>query len=361
MASRYPEEEESEESREGTASHWLGETLIQMATAMHVTPSIRDDLIGIAAPNGITVSDEMFDAAWMYADDVVREIKQRPGASYGVEHRITAPQIHAESFGTCDTWLLDRNEALLIIWDYKYGRRGVEAFENWQAINYAAGLFNELGIDGNEDQYLTVDIRIVQPRYFHRDGPVRSWQVRAADLRGHITTLSNNAHIALSDRAECRSGEHCRNCSARHACTAALDAGLGMYEAVSRPVPSELSPQALGTQLALIKRARKQLEYLEAGYEEQVENIIRSGNRVPGWVSETSYGRLSWAKPADEVFQLGELMGIDLRKPEEPITPTQAKSKGIDAEVVHAYSEKIKHGFKIVPDNINKAREVFTK
>lgn len=360
MSARYPEEP-SEDTLNGEASHWLGETLIQMGAVMHVTPDIRDGLVGSAAPNGVIISDEMFEAAWEYANDVVREIRAHPGAMWAVEYHIKAPNVHKESFGTTDAWLYDSVNQRLIAWDYKYGHKIVEAFENWQGINYVAGFFDMLGIDGVTDQTLRVEIRIVQPRAFHRDGAIRSWKLLGSELRPYITTLSNNAHISLSAGAVTRSGEHCIYCNARHACSAALTAGLGMYEAVNKPVPAELTPTQLGTQLAIIKRARKQLEYLESGYEEQLKALIRSGSRVPGWSVEQGVGNRQWSKPTEEILKLGELMGVDLKEPVKAISPAQAEKKGIDAAVIAAYVERKPGAMKVVPDNNNKAKEVFKK
>lgn len=358
MVARYPEEE-SEDTLNGEASHWLGETLIQMGAAMHVTPSVRDGLLGQAAPNGVIISDEMFEAAWEYANDVVREIKKYPFAAWGVETRIKAPNIHAESFGTTDAYLYDPQSNRLIVWDYKYGYKIVEAFENWQGINYVAGLFDMLSIDGLQDQTLRVDIRIVQPRAFHRDGAIRSWKVLGSDLRGYINILHNNAHEALSENAKTRSGEHCIYCNARHACQAALDGGLGMFEAVNKPIPAELAPEQLGTQLSIVKRARKQLEYLESGYEEQLKSLIRGGSNVPGWSVEQGLGKRQWSKPVDEILKFGDLMGVDLREPVKAISPAQAEKKGIDEAVVAAYVERRQIGLKVVPDNNSKAKQVF--
>lgn len=360
MSAQYPEEP-SDDTLAGEASHWLGETLIQMGAVMHVTPDIREGLVDSQAPNGVIISDEMFEAAWEYANDVVREIKQHPGAVWAVEYHIKAPSIHAESFGTTDAFLYDAQDHRLIVWDYKFGHKIVEAFENWQGINYVAGLFEMLGIDGVLDRELRVDIRIVQPRAFHRDGAIRSWRMLGHELRGYFNQLSNAAHEALSDRARTRSGEHCIYCNARHACQAALDAGLGMFEAVNKPVPSELTPEQLGTQLAIVKRARKQLEYLESGYGQQLMSLIRSGKNVPGWAVEQGVGNREWAKPIEEVLQLGSLLGVDLREPVKLVSPAQAEKKGIDKSVIAAFVERKPAGLKIVPDNNKKAREVFSK
>lgn len=359
MSAAYPETEGSQASAEGTASHEIAETLIQCGLGMHVTDSIRKDIVGDTASNGVVFTDEMFDAAWVYADDVLRESRARKATPH-TEHRIKAPYIHAESFGTVDGFLYDDVQHELLVWDYKYGFGIVEAFENWQAINYLAGLLDELGINGHTDQHTRVRIRIAQPRAFHQDGQIREWTILASELRGYFNILSNNAHIALGPDATTHTGDHCRYCEALHACPAALKVGVSLFEVTGHPLPVELTPQNMGLQLSIIQRARKQLEYLESAFEEQVKSSIRSGKIVPGWMVESSYGRQKWARPVDEVIALGDMMGQDLRKPLEAITPTQAKKLGIDEALISAYSERPNTGLKLTPDNKNKAREVFS-
>ena len=363
MSQACPEPEGSQEAAEGEASHHIAAELILAYRRFNTDAPTRESMIGKTAPNGVVFTEEMYDAAEIYANDAIEVIEAtgvRFGLETGVEKRIEMKRIHAESFGTPDFYLYDDKTHELFIWDYKYGYGVVEAFENWQAINYAAGLFDILGIDGTSDQFIKVRIRIAQPRAFHKDGEIREWTVTASELRGYINILSNNANKALSDKAETHSGEHCRYCSARHACSAALEAGIGLYEVTSIPLPVELSIEAIGTQLAIIKRAKKQLEYLESGFEEQVKGLIRSGKIVPGWNLEQGKGREKWAKPIEEVIALGEMFGQDLSKPPEAITPNQARKLGIDASVITAYSEVPQTGLKVVPNNANKAREVFS-
>lgn len=364
MAEHYPELEESEEAREGTASHEIGEQLITAATRANVGRPTKESLVGSFASNGVVITDEMYECAELYANDVVEVMRDRKivgGNGFGVEHRIEAKDIHAESFGTVDAFLFDPSKMELFIWDYKFGHSEVTAFENWQAINYASGLLNELGIDGTMDSSVTVRIRIVQPRSYTAEGPIREWVINAADLRPYFNTLANGATKALSDEATTLSGEHCKNCEARHACSAALQAGLRLYEVASKPVPQELSREALGTQLTILNRAKKQLEYLISGYEAQVASLLKSGETVPGWSVKEGKGRPKWSKPLGEVIALGELMGKNLLKDPEAVTPAQAKKLGIDAGVIAAYSEIPSTGLKVVPQDENKARNVFTK
>ena len=264
MSQQYPETEDGEEALEGEASHEIATSLINSATRAPTLPG-SENFVGKQATNGIIYTDEMYEGAREYANDVNKVMQERAifgGLGFGTEQCLTMPQIHELSFGTPDQFIYDTINHELFIWDYKFGYIIYEAFENWQIINYIAGIVELLNLNGIDDQNITVHLRIVQPRAFHRDGSIRQWTVKLSNLRGYFNILHSNAHIALSNDSIIRSGKHCRFCSARHACPAALQAGMTLYETAIKPVPIELSPQALGVQLLIIQRAIKQLEYL---------------------------------------------------------------------------------------------------
>jgi len=364
MAQTYPETEESVEAREGTASHEIGAEIITDAKTNNRQRHTAKDWVGITASNGVIFTEDMFDGAKEYADDVIAVMRRTGvfgGPNIRIEQRVEIPAVHEINWGTPDCSIYHKLGNALYVWDYKFGFKVVEAFENWQAIDYVAGLLDELEINGHVDQLTKVHIRIAQPRAFHRDGTIREWVVLASELRAYFNILHGNAHKTLGPDAEFHTGSHCKHCPGRHACPAALKAGLGLYEVTTKPVPVELSPEALGVQLAIVKRARKQLEYLESGFEEQVKGIIRSGSLVSGWAVEQGFGRETWGKPIKEVIALGDMLNFDLRKPVDTITPNQAKKLGVDEAVITAYSTKPRTGLKIVSDNGNKAKQVFKK
>lgn len=363
MAATYPETEESEESKEGTAAHELAARMVDAHSKAMIGYPKQADVVDTPASNGVIITEEMYEGAELYAEDVgstMRFTRVFGGPHLAIEQKVHAARVHELSDGTPDCWLFDARSGLLYVWDFKFGYEVVEAYENWQLMNYVAGILDQLEINGHQEQHVRVNMRVVQPRAFHRDGPVREWVVLASDIRAHINTMANNAEESLSDRATCRSGSHCKHCPARHACEAALTGGMRLYEAASAPAPVELSPHALAVQYAIVQRARKQLEYLESGYEEQVKGLLRSGANVPGYRVEESVGRERWATPVEEVISLGDLLGHDLRKL-GAITPKQAKKLGIDGAVISAYSETPRTGAKVVADNGNKAKQVFSK
>ena len=308
---------------------------------------------------GFKCSDELYEAAELTIDDVMNVNDSQPGGFFATESQVAAPRIHTENFGTIDAYFYNVLNGELWIWDFKYGYGLVEVFENWQLINYAAAIFDEHGINGIDDQNLTIHFRVIQPRAFHQAGPIREWTTTGGDLRAYFNILKANAEKAVSDDAETYSGPHCRYCSARHACRTALDSGMQLYELAHKSTPQELPPESLGVQFSIVKRAREQLEYLESGLEQEMIGRMRAGVRVPGFHMETGKGRERWARPIGEVRALGDLMGVTLGK-DEVITPFQARKLEIDNSVIDAYVETPTKGVKLVRDDMSQARIVFS-
>lgn len=357
MMKECPEPEETQQSREGSAAHEVGEQLIRQGTASGKSKVLQ---VGDTASNGVIIDAEMVEAATLYANDfLVRFYQWQPVAGMlkgGVEAKLKIPRVHKQCFGTTDNYLYNPVENHLINTDFKYGRVWVDAFENWQEICYVAGLETELKLPPD----CKVTIKIVQPRAFGRGGSIRTWDTTIKELRPYLTDLAYNAETALSDRAILNSGPHCLWCDSRYRCEVALDAGIALYELAGAPLPVELSPQALGLQCAIVERAIEQLKGLKTGYSAQIEALIKSGKNVPGWGVEPTVGHLVWTRPVDEVIAMGKLLGKKLAKPEEAITPTQAKALGVNEDMIAAYSARPSRGLKLVRDDGTKAARIFT-
>ena len=104
MNSRYPQED-TEESKEGTAAHWV-------AWGVHAGQEMRE---GMVAPNGVIVTLEMLDGAEM----LVAEINKLKDPK--IEQTVIIPRVHANCFGTPDVWSFNRDTMLLTVIDYKFG------------------------------------------------------------------------------------------------------------------------------------------------------------------------------------------------------------------------------------------------
>lgn len=75
---------------------------------------------------------------------------------------------------------------------------------------------------------------------------------------------------------------------------------------------------------------------------------------LQGWMLEQGFGREAWTVTPEEVFALGDMMGVDLRKKPEAITPAQARKLGLDEDVSKAYSKRPPGEVKLVPATIDK-------
>lgn len=352
MAKRYPELDDGEDAREGEAVHWLGEQFISQIVE---TGEAKTDAYELsAAPNGVVFDDTMVEAAELYALDVTAI------ADYElhVEERVECRSIHAECFGTPDAWHFDWSTMTLTVWDFKYGRRWVDEFENWQLIVYVSGILDTLGITGAFDQSVTVAMRIVQPRGRGAGGPIREWAVYdAADLRGYFNQAHTSAHAALDTNPDMVSGKHCRHCPARFDCPAALEASENLYDAATAPKPLELTPDKIGVHLALVQDAIERLEFIQSGLEAQVETLVKSGQPVLNYSTQPTYGRTTWKNP-EEMLAIGHLFGLDLHKP-GVCTPKQAEKAGLNPQLIDQYTHTPHKGNKVVRQTQNKIRRLF--
>lgn len=352
MAQAYPQQE-GDAAKEGTAAHKVAEALVDGAAPDYMLNQSID---------GIMITNEILEAAELYAADILYHTERASvHTSSGTETKLMMPAIHEEEFGTVDHWLYDPKQEKLIIWDFKYGYGIVEASDNWQAICYASGLMDLHNIDGHEQQSLTIDIRIVQPRAFHDEGPIRSWKVKGSDLRAEINILAANATEALGPNAKTRAGTHCRYCTARHSCPALQAANMAALDYLAAPMPKELDPEGRSLELRILQQAQDLIKYRITGLEEIIKSKAAEGEPTPGFSVEASLGRETWINDPATVISMGNAFGVDLSKP-GVITPNQAIKAGMDKDTIKHIVKREKKGTKLVPDNKSTlASRVFKK
>ena len=350
MWQRYPEPADSLEAMEGTAAHWAFEELF----------AGRWIDVGLVAPNGIVLTDEMCDGAQLFYDTVYRDLGlylEGGEPIVEVERTLKIPGIHANNWGTPDADAYSLEAGRLHVWDYKFGHEYVEEYENWQLIDYAAGLLELYSVDGAEDQRTTVVMTIVQPRCYGHD-PVRRLTVRASELRGHINKLRMAAEAAHEPNPMATVNLKCKHCSGRHACQPYQRSALEAADLSMRSAPLDLTPEQTGKELAMLQRARAALEGRISGLEESAFAMIQQGHRVPPYHVEYGQGRTTWAKPADEVRILASMFGVKVDK-DALITPKQAQEAGLPAEVLKEYAYTPSGKPKLVQDAPNELLKSF--
>lgn len=358
LQAAYPGPDDTPEAREGTAAHWYVSELLQG----------RDVAAGAVAPNGQPITAEMIDCAQDLLIDVRDTMRAAtPGSRLYVEERVNMPVVHYENWGTPDAVLIDYEQRALHVWDYKYGHRFVDAVRNWQLIDYAIGALLTAGCDPTVPydhpaafRGWRVSLTIAQPRNYAPIGPMREWHVSGETLCDtYLPRLRQSAYEAMAPGAPYRTGDHCRDCTGRHVCPALQRAGAIAMDVSLQAQPVELPPHAIGLELRQIGDAIKRLEARQTGLEEHALGVIRSGTLVPFFSAQHASGRERWKTPAAEVFALGDMFGVDLRKAPEPVTPGQARKAGVDAGVIGAYAEKPMGALRLVRVDDDAAKLAF--
>lgn len=356
LSEQFPELLENPAAPEGVAAHWVVSSML----TTHVP------IEGDVTPNGIAVTQEMIDGALLFYNHVFKLANPHGGIKgrFQWENTVAMPSIHPEMWGTYDgAGMLDTLDLTgdLHIIDYKFGHLEVDPL-TMQLVSYARGELDSRDFNGHDEQFIRVHLHIVQPRCYTPAGPIRTYSTTAGDLRAHWNRLRAAADEALKPRPRYRTGDQCKYCPGRRACPELKRFGGYVQDYAEYQQPIELPVDDLGLELHFVEKSIALLEARAAGLREQAEANICAGNRVPGWAMANGRSVTAWSAPADEVFALGDMMGVDLRKVSPP-TPKQAaemlRKKGIDASVIDAYSEKHPGSLKLVPATETAAAKAF--
>jgi len=348
LQAAYPGPPDSPDTLEGDAAHWYVAEVLNG----------RSPALGTVSPNGVPINAEMIDAAQGIVTDIRDTLKAcTPGTPLRVEERVYAQSVHEANWGTPDAYAVDRGQRALHIWDFKYGHRFVDAARNWQMIDYAIAVLDSEGFspvvafDHALEQWngWRVSLTIAQPRNYDPMGPIREWHTTGEALRDtYLARLRQSAYEAMQPGAPYTTGEHCRDCTGRHVCPALQRAAAIAMDVSLTAQPVNLPPHAVGLELRQIDDAMARLDARKTGLEEHALGLIRGGTRIPFFSAQHASGRERWTVPVGEVFALGDMLGVPVRKPPEAITPAQARKAGIDAGVIQAYAETPKGALRLV-------------
>lgn len=348
MERLYPEDEESEDARRGTAAHWFVTEALQG----------REVTIGTLAPNGFPVDLEMVQCAADLLTDVQDTLAAAsPDRGLWIESRVTMKHaIHSDCWGTPDIYLLDFAQRALHVWDYKYGHRYVDAYMNWQMIAYAVGVFETHGIEDYADWRIT--LTIAQPRNYAPEGPMREWFLNGRELMIHRESLRVAAIHASQPEAILKTGNHCRDCLAAHACPALQRAAMAAVDLSYKQGAIDMPAPAVGLELAILTAGARRIQARLDALSEHAMGLIRKGQGIPHWTLGRTQPRTVWKVSVEEVVAMGRLFQVDLAKP-EAITPKQAIKAGIDEAVIAEYADTPMGSIKLIPMDDSSAAKAF--
>lgn len=354
MEAHFPEEDDTEEAREGTAGHFYGTEAIEG----RVWPE------GHITPNGYPITAEMIRGGNLWVDDVRRELAARAGNRMitGVERKVYMRRtVHPDNEGSPDTFLLDFTTNETILWDYKFGHYFVDPFANLQVVDYVAGVWESAGLAYADTVNMRVSIRIVQPRNYDVAGSVRRWDTDGVAIWELIARLRQAAALATGPNPPFVPGvPQCRDCRARHACEANKRLVGEKMHIAAQATPVELPPDVLGRELHYLIEAEALIRARRVGLEEDALARISKGQRVPGWTKGRSDTKRAWRVSAAQVIATGEMLGVDLRV-NKPVTVAEAERLGVDAAVITAYSHKPLGSLQLMPVDEKAALKAFGK
>lgn len=365
----------SEEDAEGSAAHWVA--MRYAAGHGHELP--------VGAKFQHNGREWEVDLDMQVGARIYMHALEAPHGHLRLEDPVAIPRIHPTlCYGTPDAWrffpeyvfpesvrlanprLPAKPIKLLRVSDYKFGHRFVEVFDNPQLSAYATGVMERLGITDN-DPDLWVELMIVQPRSYHREGPVRVWRMEAIDLRPLINQAWNMVQQALLPEPPANTNTHCIDCTARHVCKTLQYAAHAFIDFSTHGEVVELPPEAMGQELVILEEAIKRMEARLTGLKAQAQAYLEQGKPVAFYHMEQGQSRMIYRDDVDvsEVIGMGDLFGIDLRKPQTKkellVTPRQAIDLGIEEAIIKKYAHRPPAAFKLARDNTITARKVFYK
>lgn len=332
LQAQAPTLPETEEEAEGSANHWLA---LQFAVAGAALP------IGSYFGHGgrtweVTIDRHNGATSWA----------KLWGPQTRFEHHLRAISIHSEHCaGTPDAFEYlpagaprTFGQPLIRVGDYKSGHRYVEVFENFQLLAAYVGVRELLRV---HDDNLWVEFIIHQP-FCYGVERTRAWLVRAQGLRGLVNIAANEAGLALGPKPVARTGTHCPDCKARHACRVLKYSTDSLVDFSGAADLLPLDDTALGAEAKLVEDAIARLEARHTGLQAQVEAVLRAHRSVPHYELKPGQSKRTWndGVTPEDVGTVGDLFGVDLRKPPQVFTPTQAIDAGIDESVISPYSTR---------------------
>jgi hypothetical protein len=330
---KAPPEKDSEAAIEGRVAHWVA---YQKYNGIDVPVGTEKD--------GIKVDEDMLVGAQLWVDSI-----PQGGVA---EMPVMAPSIHpTDCWGTPDLWFWDPIQRLLTIPEYKYGYKIVDEFENEQLIGQAAGIMDTC----EYVEPLRIKFVIVQP-FGYVAKKVREWEIGIDEFPEFLLPIIG----AVSDGVTTNVGPHCLYCPAREICTT-FQMGAsqvvhfsGLAEAVT------LTPEQMGAEYTVLCEASKILEARKTVLGAMVEDQVRKGVAVPGWGMDSKASPLAWLVDKDVVLETGKLIGVNLAKPAEPITPTQARDrKLLDEETLKGLASRPPSAMKLKPISTALTRRIF--
>lgn len=273
-------------AEEGSAAHHLAEECLRKGKDAndYADRAIRKvgegySILRLGAPKAdgdFEIDDEMTEAVQLYLDTIREDLDGTPGASLLVEHQFDLSSIYPGLFGTNDA-AIAQPWGKCRVYDFKYGKGVAVTVENNPQLQYYA-----LGASRLDD-FQEIELVIVQPRARHKDGPVRRWELTAAELeKWALDSLVPAAKATEDPKAPLAAGTWCKFCPAGATCPARFQHAQEVIK--SDFVAIELpSPERLGmTDLVRVLDSSDILTDWLRQVAAYADGLLKKGETIPG-------------------------------------------------------------------------------
>lgn len=283
---------------EGTAAHELGEICLGNGSepAEYMGEMIK------ASGTEFEVNQDMIDAVTTYTD-YCRNFMTDDKTLYMIEKKFDLGFLGEGEKGTSDFTGL--HGKVLHVIDYKHGKGvAVEVEGNVQGLCYGLGASKLF----QHESWDILRITIVQPRAFHDDGPIRTWDVPRDELLDYMLDYAMYAKATESPEAPRAVGDWCRFCKAKPICPTHMkwvedQAMMDFAEDTSKPIPVEFLTD---NQLAdLVLNKIKMVEQWCQAVKDHCQQKAEAGNPLPGTKLVATRANRMWKdkKQAEEFLR----------------------------------------------------------
>ena len=235
---------------------------------------------------GVEFTEDLLERKIIPALKALDEIDPDPDKTmmFAVERSVSFGDFLPGVFGSAD--LLGRIGNRVIVLDWKFGDGvTVEVENNAQHLFYTAAAMRTPGLEWLFKGITEVELVIVQPPY------VRRWTTTPDRVAQFETELLRAVKLSRQPDAPMAHGEHCRWCPAKPICPI-------LTGAVDRAVQAKL--EAMPTdQIAYYLEQVPMIEQFISDLKGLAQNLIESGQPVPGWKLVNKRATRQWTNPEE--------------------------------------------------------------
>jgi len=287
---------------------------------------------------------EMSQAIQVYLDECLRVVTENPGGQVYNEFGIDYPEFHELFYGTLDRGYVSGNK--MFIRDFKFGQ-GIAIDIEWnpQIMYYAFGLLR------HHPEVDVVDLGIVQPRAFHEDGPIRTWETSAESIRSWAEEKLKPAMELTALDNDLLPGPHCRFCPAKLVCPVMVS----LFGAAMQADPNQVINLSMANLSLSYNQVQAVKSYCKALETEMLRRLMKS--------EKSEFAKLV-NKKADRVWKDGAKEEFVNKYGREAFTepslksPAQMEKMGEGAkELVKSWAFTPQTGFTVARRD-DKRREV---